>query len=244
MKIVSMAPNITEMIYYFGMQDSLAGVTDYCNYPEDALTKTRVGSFGQFNQEKMLLIKPDIVIFSGNMTSSGRSFLDTYKIKYFDIKMEDVNGLCEGAQSLAVILGCPEKYAAFKIFVDSVLDANREIISGSRVYIEISNRPVMCSTEKSYSGSIVKHMGGVLPMSEALTPYAVISQEDIITFNPNVIIAADFDSSISSRMAWSSIDAVRKDRVAVLSQMETDILSRPGPRIAEAFEILRRISYE
>lgn len=244
MKVVSMAPNITEMIYYFGMEDSLIGVTENCNYPEAASEKARVGSFIGINQERLLMLKPDLVIFSSNLTAQDKSFLENYKIAFIDIEMEDIDGVRKGAESLADILGCARKYELFSAYLDSLRAFYKGKIEGERVYVEISNRPVICCGEKSYSGSIIREMGGEVPKSVNTSPYIVISQEDVIKFNPTVIIAADFDMLISSRVGWGSTDAAKSGRVEVLSQRETDILSRPGPRINEVFEMIYRISHE
>jgi len=244
MKIVSMAPNVTEMIFYFGQGDSLVGVTGFCNYPEEALNIEKVGGFADFNPEIILRLNPDIVIFSGNMTQQEKAFLDKYKIIYADAKMENINSLIDGSKKIAEILGCIDKFELFKLKIDSLLEFYSGWHEQNNVYLEISNKPLMCASEKSYSGEILNLLGCTLPKSGLDSPYLVISQEDVIIFNPEIIIAADFDSMIGMRKGWGNTNAVKNKRIYILSEYETDVISRPGPRIFESFEILFRKLYE
>ena len=70
-RIVSLAPSITEILFTLGLGDRLIGVTQHCNYPAEALTKTRVGSYIDLNIEKILSLKPDLVIATADGNEKG-----------------------------------------------------------------------------------------------------------------------------------------------------------------------------
>ena len=86
--VASMAPNITESIFFLELDSMLIGRTLYCDFPKEAESIEIIGTFIEMNYEKMLILNPDIIVFSGNLTSKERKFLEENKIQYADVKME------------------------------------------------------------------------------------------------------------------------------------------------------------
>ncbi|MDY6787904.1 MAG: helical backbone metal receptor [candidate division WOR-3 bacterium] len=232
--IISAAPNITESLIYLGQKDKLAGRTDYCDFP--GLSHIPVaGSYTSLNFEEVLRINPDIVIFSGNLTDNEALFLENQGIDYIDIPMEDYRTVHEGMEYLSEITDA-DRGVNIEPAADSLIELfNRAECS---VYIEISNNPLMAATEHSYAGSILKAAGFDI-MTPSAGPYSTVSQELIIDYNPDIIIVMSKDHDISSRMGWTHIEAVKKNRIIYSTDSEIDALSRPGPRLLEAIDILR-----
>ncbi|MDI6740996.1 MAG: ABC transporter substrate-binding protein, partial [Candidatus Edwardsbacteria bacterium] len=79
-RIVSLAPNTTEMIYALGGQDRLVGVTSWCNYPPEAKEKPVIGDAISFNAEKLLALKPDLVIMVGTRQSPALARLEALDV--------------------------------------------------------------------------------------------------------------------------------------------------------------------
>lgn len=230
--IISAAPNITECLIYLGQQEKITGRTDYCDYHETSDIPV-TGSYTSLNFETVLKVNPDIVIFSGNLTDNEAVFLDNQGIDYIDIRMEDYRTVYEGLHRLADITDAD---TGINIAADSLIDLFGQ--AGGSVYIEISNNPLMAATEHSYAGSILKAAGFDV-MTPSGRPYSTVSQEFIIDYNPDIIIVMSRGHNVSSRMGWSHIEAVKRGRIIYSSDREIDVLSRPGPRLPEAINILR-----
>ena len=234
--IVSMAPNMTECLYFIGAGDLIAGRTLYCNYPESANEIPIIGSFTEMSFEKILKIDPEMVFFSGNLTQHSKGFLNSVNMKYIDIEMESYETIFTGLLTLDSILETGFNIDSFKMYIDSIMDMsnNKEFLS---VYIEIGVKPAISAGKCSYIGSILEKMGYRV-ISFSKKPYISINQEQIVLSNPDIIIVMSGATDIINRIGWKDIEAVKKNRVIIMNNDEIDILSRPGPRINNAIMIL------
>ncbi len=234
--IVSMAPNITECIYFIGAGDLITGRTLYCNYPEQVNEIPIIGSFTEMSFEKILKIDPKVVFFSGNLTQHSKGFLNSINMKYIDIKMESYETIFTGLLILDSIIGTCFNIDSFKMHIDSIMGMsnNKESLS---VYIEIGVKPAVSAGKYSYIGSILEKMGYRV-ISFSKKPYISINQEQVILSNPDIVIIMSGATNIINRIGWKDIEAVKKNRVVIMNNDEIDILSRPGPRINNAIMIL------
>lgn len=234
--IVSMAPNITECLYFIGAGEQIAGRTLYCNYPESTNEIPIIGSFTEMSFEKILEIDPEIVFFSGNLTNHSKGFLNSINMKYIDIEMESYETMFNGLFVLDSIIRTEFNVDSFRIYIDSILEESRSDESLS-VYIEIGVKPSVAAGKNSYIGSILEKMGyNVLSYSEK--PYISVNQEQIVLSNPDIIIIMSGATDIINRIGWKDIEAVKRNRVIIMNSDEIDILSRSGPRINDAIMIL------
>lgn len=233
MKIVSMAPNITEAVFYLGCSDSLVGRTSFCNKPDAALQIPVAGTFTDIDQEMLISLNPDIVLFSGNLTDKAGQFLDNYGIRYEDIAMDDIESVIAGMNKMGEMFNALDKAVAFTDSVNMAL--NNQQTSLARVYIEISARPLMAVTKKGYLGDILASMGCTV-FGNGDKPYVTAEQEDIVSFNPEIIIVLSKDSKLPQRAGWESIDAVDNYSVHICDNYDTDLFSRPGPSLIKAID--------
>lgn len=231
MTIVSMAPNITDAVFYLGYGDSLAGRTSYCSMPEGAEDIPVVGSFTEMDIEKVAALMPDMVIFSGNLTDQSEEFLKNLGISYEDIRMEDIESVIEGMNKLGLMLGALDRSVAFSDSVNMLLSAERSFTS--KVYVEISAKPLMAVTKHGYAGSILSTLGCNV-FGEGKNPYVSAEQEDIAQFNPDIILVLSGDSKVCERNGWENISAVDNYSVHIADSYDTDLFSRPGPKLIKA----------
>lgn len=235
-----MAPNITESIYFLGLQDNLVGRTEYCNYPAEAESVAIVGSFINMNYENIIKLSPDLIIFSGNLTLNEKMFLEEKNIPYADIKIESVNDIIESLNQIEFLISQKHESKKTDILKEEIENIKPEF--KGRVYIEAGNKPIVSAGANSYIGSILAKMGYELMADDGESPYTMISQEKIIKFNPEIILLMHGGENLCERIGWSGVSAVKNKKVYEFSLNEIDILSRSGPRVPEAVEILRRIS--
>ena len=239
MTVVSMAPNITESVYFLEADSILKGRTLYCDYPKAAENADVTGTFIEMDYEKILLLSPDIVIFSGNLTSKQKTFLDEYKIKYVDIKMERACEVIPALRTLDSLIN----HSSMKDKIDSLDSSFKPELSArtSKIFLEMSSKPLVSANKNSYVGSILEMMGFSVFSDSNYSSYSAVSQEEVIKFNPTAIIVFHDESKVSDRLGWENVNAVKNKRIIYLNKEETDILSRPGPRISEALKVLEDI---
>lgn len=238
-RIVSLAPNITETLFYLSYGDKLVGRTSYCDFPPEVKNIKIVGSFIEFNFEDILSVKPDIVFFSNNLTSKAKTFLKEEKIRYFDVKMENITQVVEGMREIVKILD--KDFDSTKI--DTIvkrIDGIKKQSDSLKILVEVSQQPFIVATEESYIGSILNKMGFILPkMGYNEKPYVTFSFENVLSFKPDIIIFMhDYKNS---KNKYSILPEYKKVKFVFLDRKQIDILSRPGPRILEAIDLLEKL---
>lgn len=249
--IVSLIPSNTEIVFALGAGDQLVGVTDFDNYPEEAQSIERVSDSVEFNAEKIIQLDPDVVLaYSTGEAPPALAQLEEADIPVFVI---------ESATSFDEVYGDIEQIAA----VLAVEDKGQEVIDGiqaqiedvqerlaaledqKEAYIEISPSPEIYTTGKStFQQEILDH-AKVTNVFEDLEGWPNISEEEVITRDPEVILTTvsyveDAVGDIEARGSWSGVEAIENGDVHFI---DSDITSRPGPRIGEAVQLIAETVY-
>lgn len=234
--IISMAPNITETIFFLGTDSVLVGRTAYCNYPEAAGYIPIIGSFISMNYESVLALDPDTILFSDNLIPTREVFCIQHNIRCIDIAMKDMESVFTGMKDLAEMTGSERD-------IDSFINESRHLIDGYsadsnsiKVYIEVGTSPLVAAGSESYIGSILEAMN--YRIFSFTGDYMPLNQEDIINSNPDIIIIMSGASNPKERNGWEHVKAVKENNIIILDQNEVDVMSRPGPRIIEAIKIM------
>jgi iron complex transport system substrate-binding protein len=250
LRIISLAPNITEMLFLLGVQDSVIGRTDYCDYPPEAKNIESLGSLGVANIEKVLSLNADLLITPNTPDKEIRKLLADAGIEVLVIQSSNVRGMLDHLSSIGQAVGKAE--AATTIVAD--LRARLDVIAGRyakidkakrpRVFIEISNDPLITVGGPSFINDVVRCAGGVNVASQITEPYPYINPEMVIEWNPDVIIPcymgdkSNVAAQMSRRIGWGDIAAIRNGRVLV--DFPNDLIMRGGPRLIDGIELLSR----
>ncbi|BDC36046.1 MAG: cobalamin-binding protein [Candidatus Methanoliparum thermophilum] len=247
-KIVSLAPSNTEILFALGLGEKVVGVTDYCNYPEEAKRKEKIGGYSTVDIEKVVLLKPDLVLAAyGNgeevvkrlkelglnvavVSSKPETCIeDTLKeIKYV--------GKITGKEKEALSL-YEEMENKIKEITDRTRDAKKV-----RVTHICWHEPIYVAGAESLQEDILEKAGGENVFSDK-KGWHTVSLEELITKNPEVIIVSSGAGMggeedvaynyILEEERLKSIDAVKNNRVYLI---DADIIDRSGPRIVDALE--------
>ncbi|MCS7139429.1 MAG: cobalamin-binding protein [Candidatus Nezhaarchaeota archaeon] len=255
-RIVSLSPAITEILFALGLGDRVVGVTAYCNYPLDVEEMKKgkrlsvIGGYWDPNLEAIVALNPDLVIGDSLVPShlDVAERLRTLNItvlltgsKLIEDVFYDINligkatGRFREAQELVAKLE-----ARIKVVVQKVANLPR-----AKVYYELWFSPLFSAGPGTFIDQLIFYAGGKNIFHDAKVPWPVVSDEDVIARNPDVIILpdtymSDYNVSIDSikaRPGWSVISAIKNNRVYFI---EEDIIVRPGPRLVEALEIIAR----
>ncbi len=234
-RIVSLAPHATELIFAAGAGDRLVGVTAYSDYPAAARKIPQVGSYGKMDAERILALKPDLVIGwkSGN-SAADIATLERLRIPVFltePLRLDDVPRLIKTIGELAGTQ--PDAAKSADKFSDEA-DALRRRYSGRRpvrVFYEIWHEPLLTVNGAHFISDIIAACGGRNVFAGARNLVPRISAESVLAANPEAIVGGG--RHIGKR---GLLDGWRHyPRLAAVSRhhlflVNADLIHRPTPR--------------
>jgi iron complex transport system substrate-binding protein len=250
-RVVSLAPSLTEMVYALGAGPQLVGVTTVCNYPAAALRLPKVGGMedGGIDLERVLALKPDLVIAIGLYQSSTVEALKRLGVRVEVIPSQTLEDVFTAANRLGVLLGrqaeAKRLTADMGRRIDRVRKATAALPPGRRprVFYEVWDQPLMTATRDTLIGRLIELGGGVNVFGDLSGRYVQVSPEAVLKRDPQVILAPSTHTSrvdtksLGKRPGFAGVTAARTGRIHVL---DGDLVSRAGPRIAEALELVAR----
>jgi iron complex transport system substrate-binding protein len=253
-RIVSLAPSNTEILFAVGAGDQVVGVTKFCNYPPEAQTREQVGGFvaKTISVEKIVALKPDLVLSAGKIQQPVIEALERAGIPVFDLSPKTFDGVYanietvgrltgHGAEAARVVAQMKERVAAVTAKAKTVPEANRP-----KVFYEVWHEPLMTAGPSTLIGQMITLAGGVNLFADVTEDWPQVSTEEVMKRDPDVILAPDSHGQeltpekIQARPGWGNIKAVRQGRIVLVNG---DIVSRPGPRLANALEATARGLY-
>jgi iron complex transport system substrate-binding protein len=251
-RIVSLAPNVTEILFALGLDENIVGVTDACDYPPEAKSIRRVSGFGTPNVESLLAIAPDIVISCGLEKPETLAVLRQSGIQVVDVQpggsIASFSELFDAIRAIGDATGRAKEAAVLIERMQSELDAvaarvaKIEEAKRRRVFVEIEPEPLMTVGAGSFIDEMLTRAGGRNVAHEIKNAYPRIDPEKVIAWNPEVILVAHSNAPgeaakrLAEHIGWSDVGAVRERRV--IDDIDPDLLFRPGPRLADGVKQL------
>lgn len=255
--IVSLVPAMTEIVYYLGLEKQLIGVTEHCNYPEDAKYKYKIGTFAYPELQKILPINPDIVLANKSLHKEIIKKLREYNIKVLDFSYSSLDDVFNMINEIGKICGDENRTVSLVNSLKNRVNNLNNKIKKPRVLRLMSTNPYIVPGTSSFQYDALKLAGAQLMDFKTNDSYVKISMEQIIEFDPEVILfcgikegqyakpkckGCSAEKPICHRTIndiindeWKNIKAVKEGRVYPLS---CDILCRPSPRLIDGIEIL------
>lgn len=255
-RIISLAPNVTEILFAIGAGDRVVGVTRYCTYPPEARKRPRVAGYTDVNVERIVALSPDLVVASRGNPKTTLARLSRQGLNVLAIGPRTVE---EVVDSIALVGRATdtERQAThvcreMERTLASVRKAVADIPRRRRVYFGRLSAPFNTAGPTSFLGGCIALAGGENIATGVSQPWFVMSVESILANDPEIIIqgfhaegndAQDRHKLIARLRAdrvWSKITAVREGRVYTIDE---DTVHRPGPRIAGAVAEMARLFY-
>lgn len=243
--IVSLAPSHTEILFSLGLGDKVVGVTEYCDYPEEAKSKEKVGSFTGVNIERIIELNPDIVFQFGPGDEEVNAKIRDAGIALLCYEPDSIDEVINLIESIGKMTNTQDE--ATKVVND--MKAKRDEIVNKvkdkekvKVFYEIWDDPLMAAGPGSFMDELMTLAGGENIAGDAEGEYPQFDIEQLIERNPDVYLGAKDSEektveSIKERPGFENINAVKNDRVYLL---DPNIVSRPGPRIIDALELVAK----
>jgi iron complex transport system substrate-binding protein len=241
-RIISLAPNITEILFAMGLGDRIIGVTNFCDYPEQAGKKPKVGGMSNPSLETVVSLKPDIVVVTtdGN-PKEFEERLRSLNIRTYVFKARKLGELPQGIRDMGSALGTRERADTLAREIESAIrKSSRFTLNTSqkeKVLFIIWPEPLIVAGPGTAIDDTIKLLGRKNIASEAQVPYPKYSIEEIIRQAPDIIFIGKGHNNIKEMSQGllkkiASVPAVKNGNVFYLS----DSLYRLGPRVTKGIE--------
>lgn len=244
-RIVSLMPSITESVCALGKCSSLVGVDRFSNWPKSIQDLPRLGGMGDINIERIVQLKPDIVLLEQASPVIAR--LNELGIKTFALDVKSMGDEERALRKLDAILGSSESARVWNQIQQEIIRASKQLPLKDKnisVYFEVNPAPFAAGST-SFIGEILSQLNLVNIIPKSLGPFPKINPEFVVQAKPDVILLTESTvADVQKRPGWSSIPAVAKKRICAFTGDQNDILVRPGPRMGEAAQIISQCIQE
>ena len=241
-RIVSLLPSLTESVCAMEQCQRLVGVDRYSNYPVSVKALPMLGGGLDPNIEGIVALKPDVVLVAASSRASSR--LESLGLKVVALETKTHADVRRVLQTLGVLLDVPDSQGAERLWriIDSSVSAAAQSLSArarnTRVYFEV-NRGPYAAGESSFIGETLARLGVENVVPASLGPFPKLNPEFVVRANPDLIMIGNRSmQAMVPYPGWGSIKAVRDKRICVFGVEESDVVVRPGPRMAEAARIM------
>lgn len=245
MRIVSLAPGVTETLFALGEGDAVVGVSQYCDYPPAAARLPKVGTFLTPNVEAIAALSPDLIIGPG-LSSSRREVRMLEAMGYPTLTVDD-NSLDGIEQSITLIgarTGEPEAARRLLGAIQAHIEEVHARLEGTKprtVVMLVGHQPMVAVGRGTFLDDLLHLAGGDNIADLAAQSWPRLSIEYLIAMRPEVILDGAMGSDANTQAGfWArypTIPAVRDHRIFGYPQ---DPMLHPGPRVWQSLEILAR----
>ncbi|MBN1665320.1 MAG: cobalamin-binding protein [Deltaproteobacteria bacterium] len=247
-RIVSMAPNITEILFSIGLDDKIVGVTNYCNYPAGALKKKRIGGFINPSLEMIIALKPDLVICTadGNRKETVMQ-LEKIGVPVYVTHSVDMHGFYKTLSDIGDITG---RKRESRTLISRLTERHKRVLTLTAplakptVFFQVGVDPITTVGNKTFINELIGLAGGRNIYGAEKTRYPRCAAEDVLTKDPAVIVIATMGDRSNYERArrywqqWGNMQAVRNRRI---HWIDPDTIDRFSPRVMDALEELTGI---
>jgi iron complex transport system substrate-binding protein len=245
--IVSLAPNLTEIIFALGKGDHLAGDTDFCNYPPEARQKPHVGGLVNPNLEQIVALRPDLVLATKAINRRETvEALTRVGLSVYVTDPHSVDEMITSVERLGHILNAER--TAVPLVEDlraRLADLDRHLAGTvpRRVLFVVWTNPLISIGRDTFIADALRHTGA-RSVVDTTAEWPHVSLEEIVRLQPEFVVFAsahagetqqDIDE-LRTRPGWRDLSALRRGDIVILSEA----INRPAPRLVDAIEQLAR----
>ena len=241
-RIISTAPNLTEMIFAIGAGDLLVGRTRFCNYPAEVNKIEIIGDMLHLNFEKIVELKPDLIFMT--VEGNTKELYDKLKglgIQIYVTNPRSLNDILGTIKNMGIILNRKDKADSL---VNSINKSLKEISSKNlkrqRAIFVVSFSPLIIAGKNTFINEILEqtNLENISP-EKSISAYPMISREEVLDKNPDVIILPSSKYSIEEILRvypeWKNLKAIKNRKIIYVDQV---LFFRPGPRFIDAIKFL------
>ena len=237
-RIVSLAPSNTEILFALGLGDKVVGVTDWCDYPPEALEKEKVGGFYPPDIEKIIALEPDLILATDIHRFEIIPTLEEQGFTVFALAPQTLDDVLESIQRVGKVTGKEKEATELVNKMQSKIEKIEELTQGlearPRVFYVTWHDPIWTVGRNTWIDDLIWIAGGNNTFSQYFESGAMVEIEWVLFCNPEVIIAGEWSYGWAiNATELASTNASQEGRIY---QGDDDLVQRPGPRLVEGLE--------
>lgn len=236
LRIVSLAPHLTELVYAAGAGETLVGTVAYSDYPAQALDIERIGDAWRVDLERLLALQPDLVLAWPSGTP--QQTLERLRGSGLEVALLPTDRLQDVASALRRIGELTghtaEAGAAARGFEEQVTGLRERYAAASAlsVFVQLDDQPLYTINGRHLISEVVELCGGRNVFAELPQLAPAVSLESVLARDPQVILSTD-DTIADPRREWSRWQSMQAVRAGTIYAVPADTVSRATPRLAE-----------
>lgn len=238
-RIVSLLPSLTETVCELDQCHRLVGVDRYSNYPASVQRLPQVGGGLDPSIEAIVALRPDVVLMATSSKVGDR--LQSLGVKVVALEPRthaDVQRVLLKVGQLLEVPDAQKVWRAIDAGVSAAAQSLPSSVRGTRVYFEVNQGPYAAG-ESSFIGETLTRLGVKNIVSSEMGPFPKLNPEFVVRANPDLIMVGQRSAvGLVQRPGWGQIRAIRESRLCVFEVDQSNVLVRPGPRMAEAARIM------
>ena len=252
-RIVSLSPSNTEILFALGLGDRVVGATKYCNYPplvkelKDSGKVEVVGGYVEPDIERILTLHPDLVLASQKHSNGAVSLLDKEGIATFIVDPNNLTSIILSLEKIGKVTGKEAEASELCNQMEAQIGAVSDKVSSlpkMRVLYIVWHDPVRTAGAGTFEDEIIEKAGGVNIFND-LSGYAQVDPEAIAVRNPEVIIACSgMGTGADKPLQWAETERGLNQTIARkngrIYQAQGDLITRAGPRIVDGLEMFAK----
>ena len=266
-RVVSLAPNLTEIVYALGERDRLVGVTRYCKFPPEAQEKPKVGALVNMNYERLLELEPDLVLVLPGHADVVNE-LDRLEIDSVTIRTETIADIYAAIEKIGEVFETGHIAGRLIAELQGEMAAVRARTGKAlandgrpgappappRVLFVIGRNPgtleqIYAAGSESFLDEMLTAVGAVNALENTASPWPIISREAIVSLDPDVILDGSIyrgdapDEDDAHMRAWERLDTLRAVAAHRIYSVEDEHILIPGPGVAESARALAELIF-
>lgn len=248
--IVCGSPAVTEIVFALGCADRVVGVSDYSTYPSETRDKASIGGWANLNRERLLVLKPDIIVTQGNHESLA-TFASEYGIRFHTVKLDTLEDVYTAIASIAGALQVTGRGAELSGRIRGAIGSVRQKVAGvqsKRVLLLFGRTPGdLASFSTVGPGTFLDDLigigGGINVFGDAKGAYPQVSKESLLVRKPEVIleiIPGGLPGNTVNRLRadWQELEDIPAVKSGNIHYLTNDFLMIPGSRVGQAVLII------
>ena len=247
-RIITLAPSITEIIYDLGQEKRLVGVTQYSTYPSEAKALPRIGSYVRPDIEKIIALKPDLCLATKD--GNPKHIVDkivSLGIPVYVINPRNLKQIMDTITRLGFLLhseqAAAELVADMEKRIGQVQSQVKKGLHKPRVFFQIDAEPLFSAGTNTFINELIELAGGINTAAGEVS-YPRYSWEDIIVLQPEIVLISSMAGGLApeyllkSWKRWSLLSAVKNEQIFVV---DAELFDRPTPRLVDGLEVIAAI---
>jgi iron complex transport system substrate-binding protein len=239
-RIVSLLPSLTETVCSLGHCVRLVGTDRYSNWPASVKSLPKLGGLDDAQIERIVALEPDLVLAAGSSRALER--LESLGLRVLALEPKSLADTQRVIRTLAHALGdaaaADALWASLEARTHAAAVRVPQALRGQRVYVEVDPAPYAAG-EASFVGETLTRLGLANVVPAALGAFPKLNPEYVVRVQPDIVIAGSAAlADMARRPGWSTLRALRAQRSCGFGPDEWDLIVRPGPRLADAAELL------